>query len=309
MFSAGCHSGYNLVDGDAIPGVTLPLDWAQAFARKKATLIAGTGYQYGDTDFLEYSERLYNNFARQLRAGTGRRSPVGEALVQAKLAYLAATPDIRGIHEKALLEATLFGLPMLGVNMPAGRGAGRRHRRRRSRRLPVGVGPGRDARPRDLRPRRRAEPHAAHANASRIVAAAVPTSPPRWLSGPDGVRDEAGRAGAAAGGRSTSRRPIRSVVLRGVGFRGGTYVDSGPIVPFTGAPTTELRGVHVPFVSPVFYPERDVDAELLRRAGRQRRHAACWSRRRSIAPPTSSTGRARSAGTPASTCACSTAAT
>ena len=70
VFSAGCHSGYNLVDGDAIPGVTLPLDWAQAFARKKATLIAGTGYQYGDTDFLEYSERLYTNFARQLRAGT-----------------------------------------------------------------------------------------------------------------------------------------------------------------------------------------------------------------------------------------------
>ena len=75
VFSAGCHSGYNLVDADAIPGVTLPLDWAQAFARKKATLIAGTGYQYGDTDFLEYSERLYPNFARQLRAGNGRRSP------------------------------------------------------------------------------------------------------------------------------------------------------------------------------------------------------------------------------------------
>ena len=77
VFSAGCHSGYNLVDGDAISGVTLPLDWAQAFARKQATLIAGTGYQYGDTDFLEYSERLYNNFARQLRAGNrgdpGRR--------------------------------------------------------------------------------------------------------------------------------------------------------------------------------------------------------------------------------------------
>ena len=124
VFSAGCHAGYNLVDGDAIPGVTLPLDWAQAFARKQATLIAGTGYQYGDTDFLEYSERLYNNFARQLRAGdAGTSVAVGEALVQAKLAYLAATPDIRGLHEKALLEATLFGLPMLGVNMPAGRGA------------------------------------------------------------------------------------------------------------------------------------------------------------------------------------------
>ena len=34
VFSAGCHAGYNLVDRDAIPGVTQPLDWAQAFARK-----------------------------------------------------------------------------------------------------------------------------------------------------------------------------------------------------------------------------------------------------------------------------------
>ena len=128
VFSAGCHSGYNIVDADAIPGVTQPLDWAQAFAQKKATLIAGTGYQYGDTDFLEYSERIYANFARQLRAGTGAVA-VGEALVKAKLDYLATTPDIRGIHEKALLEATLFGLPMLGVNMPAGRGAGAGRRR------------------------------------------------------------------------------------------------------------------------------------------------------------------------------------
>ena len=43
--------------------------------------------------------------------------------MRAKLDYLASTPDIRGLHEKALLEAAVFGLPMLGVNMPAGRGA------------------------------------------------------------------------------------------------------------------------------------------------------------------------------------------
>ena len=46
-----------------------------------------------------------------------------------------------------------------------------------------------------------------------------------------------------------------SVVLRGVGFRGGTFTDS-TVVPLTGAPTTELRGVHAPFVSPVFFPMR-----------------------------------------------------
>ena len=120
VFSAGCHSGYNLVDGDIVAGVTQPLDWAQAFARKKATLVAGTGYQYGDTDFLEYSERIYRNFAQELRTGTGSVS-VGEALVRAKQRYLESTPDIRGIHEKALLEATVFGLPMFSVDMPGSR--------------------------------------------------------------------------------------------------------------------------------------------------------------------------------------------
>ena len=43
-------------------------------------------------------------------------------------------------------------------------------------------------------------------------------------------------------------------VLRGVGFRGGSYEDTPNITPLTGAPTTELRGVHAPFVSPVFFP-------------------------------------------------------
>jgi len=44
------------------------------------------------------------------------------------------------------------------------------------------------------------------------------------------------------------------LVLRGIGYRGGNYADAGPMVPFTGAATTESRGVHVAFLSPVFYP-------------------------------------------------------
>ena len=115
VFSAGCHSGYNVVDPDAIAGGSV--DWAQAFSRKHATLIGGTGYQYGDTDFLEYSERIYGEFAHQLRVGSGPVS-IGNALLRAKQIYLASTPDIRGLHEKALLESAIFGLPMLSVNLP-----------------------------------------------------------------------------------------------------------------------------------------------------------------------------------------------
>ena len=122
VFSAGCHSGYNIVNDHGIPGITPEPDWAQAFAQKQALLIAGTGYQYGDTDFIEYSERLYLEFSEQLRAGTGAVS-VGEAMVRAKQVYLAETPELRPIHEKALLEATIFGLPMLSVDMPQGRGS------------------------------------------------------------------------------------------------------------------------------------------------------------------------------------------
>ena len=113
--------------------------------------------------------RVQRAALQQFRAAAARRRAgtpiaVGEALVQAKLAYLAATPDIRGLHEKALLEATLFGLPMLAREHARRPRRDPRHRgrdrsgagRRRS---------GRDARPADLRPRRRAEPHAAHADA------------------------------------------------------------------------------------------------------------------------------------------------
>ena len=55
-----------------------------------------------------------------MRAGTGA-VPVGKALVRAKQIYLATTPQMRGLHQKAFLEATLFGLPMLSVNMPGAR--------------------------------------------------------------------------------------------------------------------------------------------------------------------------------------------
>ena len=122
VISAGCHSGYSVVDGHVVQNVTQPLDWVQAFARKRATVVGGTGYQYGDTDFLEYSERLYKNFAEALRRGaSGQAVGIGDALVEAKQKYLEETATLGGIHQKALLEATIYGLPMAAVNMPGTR--------------------------------------------------------------------------------------------------------------------------------------------------------------------------------------------
>src|SRR5204863_8555344 len=91
-------------------------------ARKRMPAVMNTGYGYGDTDTIQFSEQLYLEFSRQLRAGSGPIA-LGKALVQAKQIYLASTPQLRGIHEKTILEAALYGLPMMKLNLPAGRGA------------------------------------------------------------------------------------------------------------------------------------------------------------------------------------------
>ena len=123
VLSAGCHSGYNIVDNAQIEGVTNPNDWTQRMAQQQAVLIGGTGYQYGDTDFLEYSERLYLDVARRLREGdpnaaTNAPVAVGNALTLAKQDYLASLVSLDGIDQKAVLQATLYGLPMTGFDAP-----------------------------------------------------------------------------------------------------------------------------------------------------------------------------------------------
>ncbi|MEO6712908.1 MAG: DUF642 domain-containing protein, partial [Mycobacteriales bacterium] len=249
VFSAGCHSGYNLVDAHAIEGLTLKLDWAQALAQKKATLVAGTGYQYGDTDFIEYSERLYQGFARQLRYGTGPVA-VGEALARAKLEYLVSTPDLRGLHQKAVLEATVFGLPMLGVDFPAGRLLSPTSGPAVS---PVAVASGPAATLGMKTQSIRVAPTLSPQSVPLTNVTAGPSVTAHYFSGPDGVVvNPAVPALPLAKINVTSTDP--SVVLRGVGFRGGKYVDSAGIVPLTGAATADLRGVHVPFGSSTFFP-------------------------------------------------------
>jgi CSLREA domain-containing protein len=257
IFSAGCHSGYNIVTEHGVPGLTREPDWAQVFAQKGATLVAGTGYQYGDTDFIEYSERLYLEFSRQLRTGSGPVA-VGKALVAAKRVYLANTPLMRGLHEKALLEATLFGLPMMSVNMPGAR-----------------ITPPSDSSIVASTDPFTADPGAALGLQFADVNLPHPTTPAPWLtehtvslqnasdpeqsvtatylSGPDGVTANAAELALPLDVNNVN---VSGVVLRGVGFRGGSYADAGGIRPLVGAPTTEIRGVHTPFLSGIFYPVR-----------------------------------------------------
>ncbi|NJN84098.1 MAG: hypothetical protein HC802_18700 [Caldilineaceae bacterium] len=250
IFSAGCHSGYNIVNEHGVPFVTVEPDWAQAFARKKATFIGGTGYQYGDTDFVEYGERLYQEFSKQLRRGQGPVA-IGKALAAAKLQYLADTGTMRPIHEKSLLQATLFGLPMLKINMPTGRGDPAGETSVVGSTTPFNVDPGLTLGLTyfDLI----VNPTLTEKSVTLKDTASDATIEAKYLSGANGVVTNPAEPVLPLEKRNVT---AANTVLRGVGFRGGAYQDAPNIFPLTGAATTEIRGVHPIFFSDTFYPVR-----------------------------------------------------
>ncbi len=255
VFGAGCHVGYNTVDRHAYPDVTQFPDWSQAFARKQVTaFVGGTGYQYGDTEFIEYNERLYLEFARQLRTGTGPVA-VGKALLAAKRAYLAGTPVPRGIHEKTLLETTLFGFPMLSVNLSGAR-------------LPVPSGssivatttgyandPGATLGLREADLTLPVGPLTEHRVSLRVYEAggAQGEVTATYLSAADGQFSNPAEPVLPLLVKDVTS-PTAGEALRGVGFRGGTYEDHEGVLPLTGAPATEIRGVAMAFQSGSFLP-------------------------------------------------------
>ncbi len=120
FLSVGCHSGYNIVNADGISGVTRQPDWVQALTRQGATSVINSGYGYGDTEVIGYSETLLVELTKQLGFGTGP-VPIGQAFLKAKANYLAPLATLSGVDDKALRELTLYGLPMLGWNFTAGR--------------------------------------------------------------------------------------------------------------------------------------------------------------------------------------------
>jgi WD40-like Beta Propeller Repeat/Right handed beta helix region len=130
FFSMGCHAGLSVTDA-FIPSNNL--DWAQVFTQKGAADFAGnTGYGYGDTTTIAYSEDLNQRFAANAVAGaanlTGANLTVGEALTVAKQEYKGALGIVGVYDEKSMAELTLYGLPMyriggIGVAPPSGQAA------------------------------------------------------------------------------------------------------------------------------------------------------------------------------------------
>jgi hypothetical protein len=249
LLSSGCHAGYNIVDAHGVPGVTIEPDWARACAIKGMVLIAGTGYQYGDTDFIEYSERLYFEFARRLRIGTGPVA-IGDALVDAKRKYLAETAQMRGIHAKALLQTTLFGLPMLKINLPG------------TRLTPppdgsiVAATTAYDADPGETLGLSHATVTVAPSlNVETKVLEDIVNETARTATYVTADGEVLSNPSEPVLPLATYNVSMSSRVLRGVGFRAGAYDDTlSGVLPLTGAPTTEARGVHGPFLTEVHFP-------------------------------------------------------
>jgi hypothetical protein len=224
ILGQGCHLGYNLVDPDGVAQVTRTTDWAQAAARKRVgALIAGTGYQFGagraegDTgDIVEYGERLYLFIATQLRSGAvGTPVSIGNAFIEGKRAYLAIVGSHLGsLHEKQVAETTIFGLPMLAVNVPGTR-------------LPAGA----------------VETVTPDANGDVVVGftgSRALVSNGGFYTGPDGTLGIPG-APILPVDLAIPVSPAPDQVLRGVGFREGEYndTDSPPFRPSISSPVTE----------------------------------------------------------------------
>ncbi len=260
VLTLGCHGGYSIPTPDQLTGASPDPDWAKAFLRKKAAgYIAATGYAYGDTQLTEYGERLFVLLAQQLRTGTGPVA-LGQALVAAKQQYLAQTAQMNGIDDKTLEEMTLYGLPMMKVDMPGQRIALPAEASIVASAAPVVTGPG------AVFGLRIGEPAGGPADGTITLTPTLTshTVPLRDLDSGATVNTTylSGRNGVVANAlepifpKQTDNVSVDGFDLRGVAFRGGTYTDQAGVIPLTSAPTTETSRSNNSFNSDVFYPSQ-----------------------------------------------------
>jgi hypothetical protein len=246
VLTLGCHGGYTIPNSDLIDGVSPNPDWAKAFLRKGAAgYIAATGYAYGDTELTEYGERLFLRLAQQLRTGTGPIS-IGQALVKTKQQYLAETAQLTGIDHKTIVEMTLYGLPMMRVDMP---GARLIPPSENSIVSSTSLVPGSNF---DLR-------------SSPVVLNPIVTTQTKVLPNLSGGGNVTTTYLTGANGvvvnpfepiypKEIHNVSVNGNQLRGVALRGGTYTDLAGIVPLTSSPTTETSTAHLSYKTDVFYP-------------------------------------------------------
>ncbi len=114
IWGPGCHMGLW-----APPESREPLGSVQAFIRKGALVLGNTGFGWGYDNGIGLSEQLMVSYTDALLQGA--QTTVGKALVNAKQDYyLQSMEQVRddAHFSKALMELTLYGLPMTEVHSP-----------------------------------------------------------------------------------------------------------------------------------------------------------------------------------------------
>ena len=116
LFTIGCHAGLSVADTFvASPSeAARKADWVQSVASRGGVYAANTGYGYGDTVAVAYSEKLMADLAGNLDGSM----TVGQALMLAKHSNLHL--PLGAVDVKVMQEALLYGLPMYRIGSGGG---------------------------------------------------------------------------------------------------------------------------------------------------------------------------------------------
>ncbi len=107
FYTLGCHSGQSM---------PYSLDLPEAIAGKRAYYVANTGFGWGATGGIGFSEQLMLDFTRLLVEGS--EVALGDVLTEAKQNYYVGDRNFDGTDEKVMAESTLYGLPMYKITSP-----------------------------------------------------------------------------------------------------------------------------------------------------------------------------------------------
>jgi uncharacterized repeat protein (TIGR01451 family) len=111
VFTMGCHAGLSVSDIVVGAADTRRLDWAQVYGAGGALFAGNTGFGYGDTTGVAYSEKLMSFLAKRMDGTV----TAGDALMFAKNDFKSSLGPLDVYDEKVMSEATFYGLPMYRV--------------------------------------------------------------------------------------------------------------------------------------------------------------------------------------------------
>ncbi|HEX6383696.1 MAG TPA: Ig-like domain-containing protein, partial [Anaerolineae bacterium] len=183
---------------------------------------------------------------------------VGKALVAAKQAYLADTGvEVDGVFEKTILVSALFGLPMFSIDLPGTPSTPPALPPIVTSTTPVPTGlsnfnPGLATADISLTPALTTKTTTLTSSADLST-----TYTATYLEGKDGSTARPGELFLPLESYNVNAPGgLADGVLRGVGFRSGSYTDMSGIMPLVSAPATEMNGIHQVFNSAIFYPPK-----------------------------------------------------